>query len=260
MEPKLRIIGRTTIDPSAIKEFLEEQSTSWRHDSGSTPSEHLVEFAGRVCYMSFGERQSPRSNAEYIANLVRQGHESVLEHASWTFVLSGVSRAFSHQFVRHRVGFSYSQLSQQYVEHDKIEFVEPFDLSIYPEAARHWRRAIESIREAYSHIAKQLQAEGPKELFNSKKEFSRFIRPAARSILPNATETKLVFSANARALRLFLELRGGTEGDLEMRKVAAELLHLMQTEAPSLFADFYIETLEDEIPIVRNRPHPAPTI
>jgi len=251
MEPELRIIARPVLDVSAVEEFLAEHRTSWKRDPQASPPSALVEFAGRICYMSFGTRQSSRSNAKYIENLVHQGHESVLEHASWTVVLSGVSRALSHQFVRHRIGFSYSQLSQQYVDHEQIQFVEPFDISRYPEAANHWYQTVNSIRRAYKHIRDLLQAEGLKETFDSEKEFLRFVRSAARSILPNATATTLVFTANARALRHFLKLRGGIEGDVEMRKVAAQLLHLMQKEAPPLFSDFYTETLEDGSQIVR---------
>ncbi len=254
MEPRISVIARPSIDNAAIKEFLNSRQTVWVRDSESNESQDLVEFSGRVCYMSVGERQSPRNNSEYIENLIQQGHESVLEHAFWTFVLSGVSRAFSHQLVRHRVGFSYSQLSQQYVDQEQFEFVEPFDPSSYPAAAEEWRKAVDSIRQSYRRIKELLQEEVPNSsTFSSKKEFTRFVRSSARSLLPNATETVIVFTANARAIRHFLELRGGIEGDLEMRKVSYELLNVLSKEAPALFRDFYIEYLNDGSPIVRKK-------
>src|SRR4051812_24681486 len=114
MEPKIQVIARPSLDVNSIGEFLDQERTWWRRTGQATPAEELIELAGRVCYMSFGGAQSPKDNSSYVRNLILQQHESVLEHASWTFVLAGVSRAFSHQFVRHRVGFSYSQLSQQY--------------------------------------------------------------------------------------------------------------------------------------------------
>jgi thymidylate synthase (FAD) len=80
-----------------LSNHLPPENAHWREDGNATDAERLVEFAGRVCYLSFGGQQSPRSNAEYIANLIRHGHDSVLEHAAWTFVLAGVSRAFTHQ-------------------------------------------------------------------------------------------------------------------------------------------------------------------
>jgi thymidylate synthase (FAD) len=89
-------------------DFLRDADQVWNRTVAATEAEELVEAAGRICYMSFGEKQSPRSNGDYVRNLVRQGHESVLEHVNWTFLLAGVSRAFTHQLVRHRVGFSFS--------------------------------------------------------------------------------------------------------------------------------------------------------
>src|SRR4051794_15196054 len=96
------VLSRPSFHDTAALSFLRAEDTGWRRDSAGTPAEELVEFAGRVCYMSFGSRQSPRTNREYIQNLIVQGHESVLEHASWTLLLSGVSRSFTHQLVRHR--------------------------------------------------------------------------------------------------------------------------------------------------------------
>lgn len=251
---KLYLIGRVSLDTSAICEFLSGHKTSWRRDPQASPAEAVVEFAGRMCYMSFGAEQSSRSNAEYIRNLVCVGHESVLEHATFTFALSGVSRAFSHQFVRHRIGFSFSQLSQQYVDQEKVDFVEPVDLSSHPELAQHWRQAVESSRTEYKRIRELLEAEGSNGVFGSRKEFLRFVRSTARSLLPNATETRIVFTANARSLRDFLRLRGAILGDIEMRRVSAELLRIMEKEAPALFADFRIEYLADGSPVVKTSP------
>lgn len=251
MNPKLRIIGRPQIDVSAIRDFLFERQLTWNQTEGALPAEELVEFSGRVCYMSFSNRQSPRRNGEYIFNLIDQGHESVLEHATWTFVLSSVSRAFSHQFVRHRIGFSYSQLSQQYVAHDDIKPVQPVDFSQFPRAESYWREATEKIREAYRGLTELLNAEVSKSDFSSRKERTRFVRSVARSVLPNAMETVIVFSANARSLRHFLNTRGSIEGDLEMRAVSAKVFEVLQKEAPSLFHDFRLESMPDGSPIVR---------
>src|SRR6266540_1094207 len=93
--PSIRLIGRPDFDASAFQAYLTSESLEWVRTPGATNAEELIEVAGRLCYMSFGERQSPRTNAEYIHNLVQQGHESVLEHVEWTFLLTGVSRSFS---------------------------------------------------------------------------------------------------------------------------------------------------------------------
>ncbi len=212
-----------------------------------------MEAAGRVCYMSFGVHQSPRTNAEYIRHLIRMGHESVLEHVSWTFLVTGVSRAFTHQLVRHRVGFAFSQLSQQYHDETEAEFVEPWPLGSHPDARAAWEQAVSSAKGAYREILQILRGLEGKIGKNpaQHKEVQRAIRSAARSVLPNATETKIVVTANARALRHFFAIRGSIPGDVEMRKVGTELLRLVQAEAPSLFFDFRVERLPDGSPIVR---------
>ena len=208
-----------------------------------------MEIAGRICYMSFGEKQSPRRNGEYIHNLIRQEHESVLEHVSWTFLLTGISRAFTHQLVRHRVGFAFSQLSQQYHEETSATFVEPVHLRQSPKALEAWRKAVEVAQQSYTVILDALnEPEGGPRIELTKKELSRAIRSAARSVLPNATETKIVITANARALRHFFKIRGAILGDIEMREVVAGVFKVVRAEAPSLFDDFSLQELEDRTP------------
>lgn len=244
----LAVVLRPDFDQPAVESFLAEQGLSWRSDSAASPAENLIEVAGRLCYLSFGERQSPKSNREYIRNLIAHGHESVLEHASWSFVLSGVSRGFSHQLVRHRVGFAFSQSSQQYVEHGSAPTVIPEVVVQNPAAARLWRSSVERSAADYRELIEMLE-DSPSEL--PPRERMRLMRSAARTVLPAATETKLVFSANARAIRHFLSVRGGVEGDEEMRMVSAVLLALVREEAPSVFEDFSIEELSDGLPVVR---------
>lgn len=222
---------------------------NWHRTLQATASEEIVEVSGRVCYMSFGERQSPRTTPEYVSNLLAQGHESVLEHVSWTFLLAGVSRAFTHQLVRHRVGVAFSQLSQQYHEETQAIFVEPEQLKESPLALQAWREAIAAARKSYTTILDSLaKVQGGDGLHLSKRELNRAVRSAARSVLPNATETKIVMTANARALRHIFKVRGSIPGDVEMRHVMAELFRLVQPQAPSLFADFHVEILADGTP------------
>ncbi len=254
MNVKISLISRPQFDPEAIVNFLGGNSTGWRRTAKATGPEEIVEIAGRVCYMSFGPRQSPRSNAEYVRNLLNQGHESVLEHVVWTFILEGISRAFSHELVRHRAGFAFSQLSQQYHDERAANAVEPSILLKFPDLHRAWQSSIQCSQETYATLLQRLESlrsnfSDP----NDKKEINRFIHSAARSVLPNAIETKIVMSANARALRYFLKLRGTIAGDEEMRFVCAELLKIVKEEAPSLFSDFSTETLADGMPIIKQR-------
>lgn len=251
MKAKIYLISRPRFNIESFLSFLQEERTEWFRSQRATEAEEIVEIAGRICYMSFGEKQSPRRNGEYLHNLIDQGHESVLEHVSWTFLLTGISRAFTHQLVRHRVGFSFSQLSQQYHEETSATFLEPAHLQQSPEALQAWRRAVAVSQESYKVILDSLaELEGKPGLELSKKEFKRAIRSAARSVLPNATETKIVITANARALRHFFKVRGSIPGDIEMREVAAALFKAVRTDAPSLFDDFKLESLPDGSPVL----------
>jgi thymidylate synthase (FAD) len=249
LTPALYLLARPQFTAD-YRRFLAANGVVWK-ESEAGDAERLVEFSGRVCYMSFGSRQSPRDNQAYIANLIDQGHDSVLEHANWTFVLEGVSRAFTHQFVRHRAGFSFSQLSQQYYDQTEAEFVVPVDLEEDPVAYAAWRAAIEAARTAYATIQSRLH--GPDSASKTKKERLRAIRSAARSVLPNATETKIVVTANARSLRHFLEVRGSIEGDVEMRQVSGLVYSMLQQEAPSLISDFQNAAADGEIPRITHR-------
>jgi len=246
VKPRAYLLSRPGFEIEAFLSFLKEEGTEWARSPRATEVEEIVEIAGRICYMSFGEKQSPRRNGDYIHNLIRQGHESVLEHVSWTFLLVGISRAFTHQLVRHRVGFAFSQLSQQYHEETSATFVEPAHLQQSPRALNAWRNAVAVSQESYKVILDSLaELEDGAGLELSKKESKRAIRSAARSVLPNATETKIVVTANARALRHFFKIRGSILGDIEMREVAAALFSQVQPEAPSLFADFTLGELRD---------------
>jgi thymidylate synthase (FAD) len=251
-EPCLYVLSRPQLDLCEIASFLEEESTEWRRTSGATEAEDIIEFAGRICYMSFGSAQSPKSNREYIRSLIHQEHDSVLEHASWTFLLTGVSRAFTHQLVRHRIGFSFSQLSQQYHDQTSAKFVIPEEVKADPAVMELWLQLIEELQRGYQSISNDLKA-GDGGQSGSAKEARRSARSAARSILPNATETKIVFSANGRALRHFLQMRGAIAGDLEMRRVSALIYSRLANEAPALLSDFEMSTQEDGYPLIRRK-------
>jgi thymidylate synthase (FAD) len=253
LKPLLYLLARPQFTPE-YQRFLAAHDKVWL-ETAATDAERLIEFAGRICYMSFGPRQSPRDNSSYIRHLIDQGHESVLEHGSWTFLLDGVSRSFTHQLVRHRIGFSFSQLSQQYYDHSEAEFLPPPGIENSPAAVAAWRAAIEAARAAYHTIEAQLRA-NPGHGYAGR-EWLRLVRSAARSVLPNATLTKIVVTANGRALRHFLALRGSTAGDLEMRHVAGLIYAMLLDEAPALVRDFENSAGQNEIPLITRGHAPA---
>jgi thymidylate synthase (FAD) len=246
--PRLYVLSRPSLNSEDLASFLSEEAAEWKRSSSATMAEEIIELAGRICYMSFGRRQSPKSNAAYIRRLIEQQHESVLEHASWTLLLTGISRAFTHQIVRHRIGFSFSQLSQQYHDEGNTKFILPEEIRHSPAALLLWLQLLKQLRQGYNSIVHNLGGVESTE----PKERLRAIRSAARSVLPNATETKIVFSANGRSLRHFLSTRGAVEGDMEMRKVAALIFSRLTSEAPTLTSDFELQVHNDGYPIVRH--------
>lgn len=244
-EPEIYIVGRQSIDQEAVSRFLADHETEWITDSDNS-SELIVELAGRICYLSFGAKQFRKTNEAYVGNLIGQGHGSVLEHAVWDLIITGVSRSFTHELVRHRAGTGISQLSQRYVDESTADFVEPGIIAGDPELHAVWQAAIESAHASYKtlveRLAAKVQAEHP-DLGRTAR--MKMAREAARSVLPNATETKLMFSANARALRWIITLRGGEGAEPEIRRFAVKLGRLMRDEAPTLFGDIEIVTLPD---------------
>jgi thymidylate synthase (FAD) len=179
-------------------------------------------------------------------NIIQLEHGSVLEHSSWNFIIAGVSRSFSHELIRHRAGFGYSQVSQRYVDESDTDFVEPDIIAGVPELHEIWLESVRQSHDAYRRLAEGLMAHIERDLSYLKpRDRRKRAREAARSVLPNATETKIFMTANARALRHFVEYRGAPDAEPEIRKVAVCLLEIMREEAPNIFGDYAIQELPD---------------
>jgi len=244
--PPLQVLRAPRVTILARPSFSYPSHLPWRSD---TPHEAqaLVEFAGRLCYLSFGEDapiegghrpvRGRTTNAEYVANLLRVGHGSVLEHAVWSVLVEGVSRALTHELVRHR-HFSFSQLSQRYVDESDVAFVVPPELPAEGPAFEAWAEACHRSLEAYRALLAALEAalaSEPSATLRRKRA-----RQAARAVLPNCVETKIVVTGNARAWRHFLEVRGALGADAEIRRLALALLPVLQAEAPAIFGDLTV--------------------
>ena len=238
-EPRVYLVGRQLVDERGVAKFLEDHGVTWSTDT-EVGGQALSEMAGRVCYMSYGKGR--KTNREFLEHIIDVGHGSVLEHAVWSFVITGVSRSLTHELIRHR-HFSYSQLSQRYVDESDSDFVEPDVIAADPELHEAWTEAVNVTRAAYDRLVQGLEkrfTDVPEKTLRRK-----LARQAARSVLPNATETKIFVTGNARALRHFIELRGSEHADVEIRKVAVEMLRILQSEAPGLFGDYTLVTLTD---------------
>ena len=208
----------------------------------STDGERLAEFAGRLCYMS-QHNPAKRSTREYLENIKRQGHGSVLEHANYSLLIEGVSRSLTHELVRHRAGFAYSQLSQRYVDESQASFVVPPAVIGDDELETAWRSQVESAQTQYVALVDSLMNRYG--WVADKVHRRKMAREAARSVLPNATETKIVVTGNIRAWRTMLELRASEAAELEIRRLAVALLQVLREEAPGFFSDFEIYVAED---------------
>src|SRR5215468_11951906 len=148
----------------------------------STDGERLAEFAGRLCYMS-QHNPAKRQTREYLENIKKQGHGSVLEHANYSILLEGVSRSLTHELVRHRAGFAYSQLSQRYVDESEASFVIPPAIVGVEELEQAWRAQVEAAQAAYVELVASLM-----ERYGwvaDKVHRRKMAREAARSVLPN---------------------------------------------------------------------------
>jgi thymidylate synthase (FAD) len=239
-EPQVFLIARQGFDEAAVDQFIAGEGMTWETDAPSA-AEKVVEVGGRVCYMSFGKGR--KTNREYIHNILEAKHGSVIEHATWTFLITGVSRSLTHELIRHRAGFSYSQLSQRYVDETTADFVEPEAIAASPEAHAVFERAAAAAQQAYVELVNLLDQQFAD--VTNKTLRRKMARQAARAVLPNATETKIVVTANARSWRHFIEMRASPYSEPEIRRLAITLLRALQQEAPNLFGDYEIVQAED---------------
>lgn len=187
--------------------------------------ERAVATAARLCYAPVGaaelmETLDEEQIRKVLSTIMASGHLSTLEHASYTFAIDGVSRAMTHQLVRHRLA-SYNQQSQRYVEFDEEpNFIMPHTVEASPDARKRFTAAVESAYAAYRELLDMgVAAED------------------ARYLLPNAAETKIVVTMNIRELLHFFSLRCCNRAQWEIREVAWRMLELAHPTAPFVFRD-----------------------
>src|SRR3954471_19302883 len=233
VKPQVKLIAWTHFESPA--------QVPWSTDADG--GQALAEFAGRACYQSWSKpNPATATNAGYLAHILEVGHLSVLEHGTVTFYFTGVSRSFTHELIRHR-HFSYSQLSQRYVPERNAAMVEPDVIAGDPELHKKFVEATEAAVQAYADLLAGLEkrfADVEHATLRRKQA-----RQAARAILPNATETRIVVTGNYRAWRHFIGMRATEHADVEIRALAVECLRQLQREVPNVFSDFEIAALDD---------------
>ncbi len=233
MPLKVQVVAQTRFTPPA--------DIPWETDADG--GQALAEFAGRACYESWSKpNPATATNAGYLRHILEVGHLSVLEHGTVSMYLTGVSRSLSHELVRHR-HFSYSQLSQRYVPEREAEMVEPAVIADDPELHALFLASTEAALAAYDQLLTGLEqrfAGAPNATLRRKQA-----RQAARAVLPNATETRIVVTGNYRAWRHFVAMRASEHADVEIRALAVACLRELQRVAGNVFGDFRISTLAD---------------
>jgi len=195
-----------------------------------TDPDILAEFAGRLCYQSWA-RPNPNTatNRSYLEHILVQQHYSVLEHASFSLYVDGVSRSFLAELTRHR-HLSFSVLSQRFVDEWHVDTITPPALDDRPELRAELRNLADHASKAYVQLYNALTLAGlPR----------KQAREAARAVLPNATETKLIVTGNVRAWREVIAKRNSPHAEAEMQRFAAEVLRILVEWAPNCFQDVF---------------------
>jgi thymidylate synthase (FAD) len=242
--PSVHLIARPSIDLDGMRAYLEDVGgAGWLdrrlEEAGGEPNagELLVEFGGRACYRSWEPGLNPNvtrvrnDRREYLENILRSAHGSVLEHASYSFALRNVSRVFTHELVRHRAGSAFSQESLRYVRLTEIGFRVPAALEPVRERAL---AIVEALEEFQRDAAATLGLDEDGVPFHVKKEATS----ALRRLAPIGLSTDIIWSANLRTLRHVIEMRTADGAEEELRSVFDEIAHVMLREAPNVFQDF----------------------
>ncbi len=208
--------------------------------------EKVISMAAKLCYSSVGveeieENLTEESVNKFLNMLINIGHESPLEHVSFTFAVEGISRACSHQIVRHRIA-SYSQQSQRYVKLNQFEYIIPQEINEIKEARELFIDSMKKDQEVYDKLVDILFEKHYNNLIKNGKNEKEAKRDAekkaiedARYVFPNACETKMVFTMNTRSLYNFLDHRCCERAQWEIRELATEMLKELKKVAPILF-------------------------
>jgi thymidylate synthase (FAD) len=247
VEPEVFLVARPSVDYEAVSAYLREVAgESWLErldrDQLDVDAQNLVEFAGKMCYRSWEPGLNPNvrrvrdDQVKYLENILSSGHGSVLEHASFTFVIHNVSRVFTHELVRHRPGSAFSQESLRFVRLDELPFW-------FPE----WARSDAELMKRATALLSEMEAfqlwmaghfglDDPAVKMHEKKAKTSFMRRFA----PEGVATGIVWTANIRTLRHTIEARTDTGAEEEIRLVFGKIGEIMRDEAPALFGDYEV--------------------
>ena len=255
--PGVVMLARPNTQTAGLAGFLDGFDSSlhfseYLDDPTSLPDgSQLCKVAGQLCYMSFQRKRTMNADAQrYFDNLKSSGHGSVLEHANFSLLLYGISRSVTHELVRHRAGFSYSQLSQRFVSGNKLRFVERPEFRSDEQLHTQFLQRIERSASEYAELTQRLlemQKEGVSILSaDARTDLRKKVQQSARSVLPNETEAPIVVTANSRSWRHVIEMRADAHAETEIRELALRIFLCLYQADPILFSDYQVESLPDE--------------
>jgi thymidylate synthase (FAD) len=256
LKPGVVLIARPNTNLSGLAGFLDGFDPSlhfseYLDDPTNLPDgSQLCKVAGQVCYMSFGPKRTFNEQAErYFNNLKSSGHGSVFEHATFSLLLYGISRSLTHELIRHRAGFGYSQLSQRFVSGRMLRFVERPEYQGDADLHAQFLQRIERAASEYTTLTERLlemQQAGVSILSaEAKTDLRKKVQQSARSVLPNETEAPMVVTGNARAWRHVIEMRASAHAETEIRELAVRIFLCLRLVDPILFGDYTLEQLSD---------------
>jgi thymidylate synthase (FAD) len=256
LAPGVVVLARPTMNMGGLGGFLAGFDSTLKfpeylNDPTSLPDgAQLCKVAGQLCYMSFGPKRSMNAQAKrYFDNLKSSGHGSVFEHANFSLLFYGISRSVTHEVVRHRAGFSYSQLSQRFVSGRTLRFVERPEYRTDEQLHAQFLERIERAASEYAQLTNRLlemQQAGVSILSaEARTDLRKKVQQTARSVLPNETEAPIVVTGNGRSWRHFIEMRASAHAEIEIREMALRAFLCLRQTDPVLFDDYVVESLPD---------------
>ncbi len=267
-QPGVVMTAAPRTDTSGMRQFLEGFASElnfpqYLDDPTPLPdATALVKTAGQACYASYGPKRTMNDHADrYIDNILSSGHGSVLEHANYSLFIYGVSRSLTHELIRHRAGMGYSQLSQRYVSGKVLRFVERPEYAADPILHQEFESDIDHAAKRYADTTErllQLQTDGSQIMSaDQKTDLRKKVQQAARSKLPNDTETFAMVTGNVRAWRHIINMRANEHAETEIRQLAVNIYRVLSTIDPLLFADMKLVPHHDGTYIVKAQ-YPKP--
>ena len=248
VEPKVFLIGESIVNEEGLSAFLTHLGVpEWTSDA-PTDIERLTEVYGRACYKSFGTELNPNitrvrgSNKSYISNILSKGDGSVLEHGVVNFFFCDVSRVFTHELVRHRVGTAMSQESLRYVRLTDLDWYAPICIQENVAAMTIFEKTMDGLSNLQKDLSELYELDTTND-FNFKKQ----VTSAMRRIAPIGLATNIGWSCNMRTLRHVIEMRTDPGAEEEIRLVFSKVADIAIKRWPNLFADYEM-TIIDNLP------------